>query len=229
MPDLVAAAGQLVAWPVGAVARWRGGRPMHPRGALLSGVLERRGASPAFGVPWLDDTGSDEVLLRMSRGAGLPAPLPDVLGLAIRLTAPDGPPVDLLLSTTGRGPLTRRVPVLRADAATTYGSIMAYRSPAGPVRLAALPAVRSLPSEPASVAAAAAAGDVVFTLAAAHGWEDWRPFATVRATGAQEPLDTRLRFDAVRNPPPGLRADGPLARFREPAYATARRLGRPGP
>jgi hypothetical protein len=229
VPDLVAAAGQLVAWPLGAVARRRGGRPLHPSGALLSGVLERRGASPAFGVPWLDGTGTDEVVLRMSRGAGLPAPLPDVLGLAVRLTGADGAPVDLLLSTAGHGALTRRLPMLRADAAATYGSIMAYRSPAGPVRLAALPAGRSLPSGPAPVAEAAAAGDVVFTLAAALGSGDWRPFGTVRATGAHQPLDTRLRFDAVVNPPPGLRADGPFARFREPAYVVARRSGRPGP
>ncbi|SEK87472.1 hypothetical protein SAMN04515665_1067 [Blastococcus sp. DSM 46786] len=225
MPDLAAAAGQLVAGPFGAVARWRHGRPLHPRGAVLDAVLERHGASPPLGDPWLDGSGTTEALVRFSRGAGLPAPLPDVLGLAIRLPDADGAPVDLLLSTCGRGPLTRRVPVLRTDAAATYGSIMAYRSAAGTVRLAAFPGVLSLPSDPEPVAAAAADGAVVFTLAVAPGAQEWRPFGTLRATGTHGPLDTRLRFDAVRNPPPGLVADGPLARFREPAYATARRIG----
>ncbi|MGY1884549.1 phosphodiesterase [Blastococcus sp. SYSU DS0753] len=228
MPDLVAAAGQVVAVPLGAVARWRRGRPMHPRGAVLAGVLDRQGARPPFGVPWLDGAGTDDVVVRMSRGAGLPAPLPDVLGLTIRLTGADGFPVDLLLSTIGRGRLTRLVPVPRADAAATYGSIMAYRSAVGPVRLAALPQASSLPTDPAPLAAAAVSGDVVFTLAAARGLEEWRPFATLRATGRHGSLDTDLRFDAVRNPPPGLAADGPLARFREPAYATARWIGRTG-
>ncbi|MGY1721543.1 phosphodiesterase [Blastococcus sp. SYSU DS0533] len=225
MPDLVAGAGRLVAGPLGAVARWRHGRPIHPRGAVLDAVLERYGAGPPLGVPWLDGSGTTGALVRFSRGAGLPAPLPDVLGLAIRSTGTDGAPVDLLLSTCGRGVLTRRVPVLRADAAATYGSIMAYRSAAGPVRLAAFPDVPSLPSDPEPVAAAAEAGAVAFTLAVAPGAQAWRPFATLRATGAHHPLDTALRFDAVCNPPPGLVADGPLARFREPAYVTARRVG----
>jgi hypothetical protein len=34
-------------------------------------------------------------------------------------------------------------------------------------------------------------------------------------------IDPDLRFDAVRNPPPGLAPDGPMARFRAPAYAAA--------
>jgi hypothetical protein len=224
---LVQLAGRLVAVPLGAVARWRQGKPMHFRGAVLDAVLERHGGDPPFGVPWLDAVRDEPVVVRMSRGAGLPAPLPDVLGLAIRLTADDGTPVDLLLSTTGRGRLGRLLPVPRSDAAATYGSIMAYRSGAGPLRIAALPEVPALPSDPGPVARAAADGGIVFTLAAAIGPGEWRPFARLRTTGAREPLDPALRFDAVRNAPPGLAADGPMARFRAPAYATARAVGRP--
>jgi len=40
---------------------------------------------------------------------------------------------------------------------------------------------------------------------------------------ATDPPDPPLHFDAVLNAPPGLRADGPLARFRRPPYAAARR------
>lgn len=209
MRDLAGVAGGLVAVPFGAVARWRRGRPLHPRGAVLDGVLDRHGGS--FGVPWLDAVRADRVVVRMSRGAGLPAPLPDVLGLAVRLPGAAGPPVDLLLSTAGRGPLTRRVPVPRRDAAAVYGSIMAYRSAAGPVRLAAFPE----------------RGAVAFTVAAAVGSGEWRPFAALRVGVAHRPLEPAVRFDAVRHAPPGLAADGPLARFREPAYATARQVGRP--
>ncbi|MCF6745116.1 phosphodiesterase [Blastococcus sp. KM273128] len=207
---------------MGLVARWRHGRPIHARGAVLDAVLERHGAEPPLGVPWLDGSGTSAAVVRLSRGAGLPAPLPDVLGLAVRVSGDGGAPVDLLLSTSGRGPLTRRVPVLRSDAAATYGSIMAYRSAAGPVRLAAFPDVPSLPSDPEPLGAAG--GAVAFTLVVAPGSQAWRPFATLRATGARGRPDTGERFDAVRNPPPGLAATGPLARFREPSYATARRV-----
>lgn len=227
MTDLAELAGRAVAVPLGAIARRRGGKPMHPRGAVVDAVLERYGATPPFGVPWLDEVATDPVVVRLSRGAGLPTPLPDVLGLAIRL-GDDATPVDLLLSSTGRGPWSRLVPVPRVDAECTYSSIMAYASAAGPVRIAALPGTSGVDSDPAPVAEAARRGDLVFTLAAAVGRGEWRPFARLRSTGAREPLDPTVRFDAVRNPPPGLRADGPMARFRAPAYATARMAGRPG-
>ncbi|MGY2064350.1 phosphodiesterase [Blastococcus sp. SYSU DS0619] len=226
MRDLVEAAGGLVAVPLGVVARWRRGRPMHPRGAVLDAVLDRHGVRPPFGVPWLDEVRSDRVVVRMSRGAGLPAPLPDVLGLAIRLPGDGGSPVDLLLSTSGSGPLTRRVPVPRRDAAAVHGSIMAYRTGAGPVRFAAFPERAGIPSDPAPLAAAADHGGVAFRLAAAVGSGEWRPFAALRVEAAHRPLEPAVRFDAVRHAPPGLAADGPLARFRAPAYATAREVGR---
>lgn len=225
--DLAALAGKVVAVPLGAVARYRRGRAMHPRGVVFDAVLERHGAQPPFGVPWLDEARRDPVVVRLSRGAGLPAPLPDVLGLAFRLG--DGSdPVDVLLSSTGQGPWSRLVPVPRVDAEAVYSSIMAFRSAAGSIRLAALPRTVGIASDPEPVRNAAARGAIDFTLAAAVGREEWRPFARLRSTSARGPLDSALRFDAIRNAPPGLVADGPMARFREPAYATARARGRLG-
>jgi hypothetical protein len=203
-------AGRVVAVPLGALARWRRGKPMHPRGAVFSGVLERGTGRTPFGVPWLDEPARDEVVVRFSRGAGLPAPLPDLLGLAVRI--PDGP-VDLLLSTTPTGPLVRLLPLPRRDAAAAYTSIMGYRSDAGTLRLAALPGDSSARR---------------FTLAAARGQGPWRPFGRLEVTAPHEPRDPDVRFDAVRNPPHGLVPDGPMARFRAPAYAAARH-GRDAP
>jgi hypothetical protein len=219
--DLARAAGALVAAPLGALARWRHGKPMHPRGAVFEGVLERRGAMSPSGVAWFDAVATDAVLVRMSRGAGLPAPLPDLLGLAVRL--PGGPePVDLLLTTTGRGRLTRLVPLPRRDAGAVYSSIMAYRSDAGPVRIAALPEQDDVPSDPRPLAAVVDGPGLTFTLAVARGLGAWRPFARLTLVATAEPLDPDVRFDAVLHPPPGLVADGPMARFRAPAYARAR-------
>ncbi|RBY80372.1 phosphodiesterase [Blastococcus sp. TF02-09] len=221
MADLPRAAGRVVAAPLAALARWRNGKPMHPRGAVLDAVLERHGSDRPWGVPFLDGTGRHDVVVRLSRGAGLPAPLPDLLGLAVRLDGGEGRPVDLLLSTTGRGALTRVVPVLRRDAASVYCSIMAYRSTAGPIRLAALPEGHGVPSDPAPLATAVRRRPLVFVLAAARGLGDWAPFGRLVVGEPAQPLDPDLRFDAVRHPPPGLVADGPLARFRAPAYAAA--------
>ena len=211
----------MVAAPLAALARWRNGKPMHPRGAVFDAVLDRHGGQRPWGVPFLDATVREDVAVRLSRGAGLPAPLPDLLGLAVRLDDGSGCPVDLLLSTTGRGALTRVVPVPRRDTASVYCSIMAYSSPAGPIRLAALPTGDGVPSDPETLAAAVRRHPVVFVLAAARGFGAWVPFGRLVIGEATRPLDPELRFDAVRHPPPGLTADGPMARFRAPAYAAA--------
>ncbi|MFP5370402.1 MAG: phosphodiesterase, partial [Actinomycetes bacterium] len=205
---------------------------MHPRGAVFSAVLERSGDDPeedrTWGVPWLDAVATDAAVVRLSRGAGLPARLPDVLGLAIRLPTGPAGPVDLLLSSTGRGRMTRLVPVLRRDAAAFYSSVMGYRSDAGILRIAALPETADVPSEPESMATAVTRRGLVFRLAAARGAEPWRPFGRLVLREATDPLDPGLRFDAVLNPPPGLVPDGPMARFRAPAYARARAAGAAG-
>jgi hypothetical protein len=214
-------AGRLVSVPLGAIARRRGGKPMHPRGAVFDAVLERHGSSPEWGVPWLDARSTDPAVVRLSRGSGLPAPLPDLLGMAVRLPAV-GAHVDILLSTTGRGAFTRLVPFLRRDTAAVYSSIMGYRSDAGTLRLAALPEDDAVPSEPGPLAGEVSRAGVSFTLAAARGPGPWRPFARLRLTEPVPALDPDVRFDAVQNPPPGLVPDGPMARFRAPAYAQAR-------
>jgi hypothetical protein len=221
--DLLDTAGRAVAVPLGALARWRRGKPMHPRGAVFDGLLERRGGPPGeepFGVPWLDAVATDAVVVRISRGAGLPAPWPDLLGLAVRVPSAGGA-VDLLLTTTGSRPLTRLVPVPRRDAAAVYSSIMAYRSDAGALRIAAFPRQDGVPSDPAPLAGEVDRAGVCFTLAVARGRGAWRPFAALTLTASAEPLDPDVRFDAVRRPPPGLVPDGPMARFRAPAYAAA--------
>jgi hypothetical protein len=199
---------------------------MHPRGTVLDAVLERTGVPDDGGVRWLGEPAREAAVVRLSRGAGLPAPLPDVLGLAVRL--PDGGrPVDLLLSTTGTGRWSRFLPVPRTDAASPYSSIMGYRSAAGTLRLAAVPErPQELPSEPEPVAAAAPGR--AFRLLVARGTGEWVPFARLVLGSPAADLRPDVRFDAVRNPPPGMRPDGPMARFRAPAYAAARERAREG-
>jgi hypothetical protein len=113
--------------------------------------------------------------------------------------------------------------VPRVDAATTYSSIMGYRSTAGTLRLAAVPdGPTGVESDPGPITAAVAERGMAFRLLVARGAGDWVPFARLVLTAPVAERDPDLRFDAVRNPPPGLLADGPMARFRAPAYAAAR-------
>jgi hypothetical protein len=220
-------AGRLAAVPLGALARWRRGKPMHPRGALFEAVLERHGSPSPWGVPWLDESAVEPATARLSRGAGLPAALPDLLGLAVCVPGRSGS-VQLLLSSSGRGRLSRLLPVPRRDSGCVYSSIMAYRSDAGSLRIAAFPEASGVPSDPESLARDVARRTLRFTLVAACGTRPWQPFGRLSLTEPEQPLDADVRFDAVLNPPPGLVPDGPMARFRAPAYATAR-AARKGP
>jgi len=218
MADVAGVAGRTVAVPLAALARVRRAKPMHPVGVLFRARLERRGVARPTGIGWLDSTGTDDVVVRLSRGAGLPARCPDLLGLALRV--PGEQPVDLLLSSTGSGRLTRQLPLLRRNAATTYGSVMSYRSSAGPVWLAGAPQADELPSDRDRLADAFPGVVVVLSAAVARG--RWQEFGRVTMGAATAPPDPPLHLDAVLHPPPGLVADGVLARFRRPAYAAAR-------
>ena len=226
------ALGRALAPLVGTVARVRRSRPMHPDGAVLRGRLLRGGlhGPAATGVTWLDSAGDDDVVVRLSRGAGLPSGWPDVLGLSLRH---DGG--DVLLSSAGLRPLVRHVPLPARDPGRTgYCSLVPYRGPRGPVTIAALPRPpRSLPGDPRALAAALAAEPMRVVLAWAGVEGRWHPFARLDVGGpvggvgddVGEPDDVDdadLRFDPLR-PPPGLEPYPWVARLRDPAYTAARR------
>jgi hypothetical protein len=199
----------------GAVARLRpSGRPLHPTGSVGRGVLRRRGGDVPSGVAWLDEPGEDEVLVRASRSAGLPAPLPDVFGLAVRV--PTGPQAygDLLLASSGAGPLSRFVftPALRPGN-RVLTTITPYRTDGGPVLLSADHRT-----------------DRVVELAWARGRGPWHGFAALQL--GEESVggsDAGVTFDAMRNTVAGLEVYDWVRRLREPSYRSARRSrGLPG-
>jgi hypothetical protein len=87
----------------------------------------------------------------------------------------------------------------------------------------------SVPSDPPAATAEAARGSLVLTLSAAAPLGPWRPFGRLVLGAPTDPLDPDVRFDAILNPPPGLVADGPVARLREPSYAGARQASTGSP
>jgi hypothetical protein len=225
------AAGRVLGALIGVVGRARPGRrPFHPAGQVLPGRLVRAGASPgSTGVPWLDARSADDVVVRLSRGAGLPRWCPDVHGLA--LTCPDGP-VDLLLSTSASSlPVLRHLPGLRKRHGTgPYSSLLPFAGPDGPVMLRAVPdPAWALPADPDRAAAALGRRPLRLTLEQASLLSRWRPVATLEIMAtAHQATDPPVRFDPLRTPP-GLRTYPWVRRLRTPAYATARRRPlRPG-
>lgn len=96
----------------------------HPDGVLYEGRAEVRGPGP---LP----QGEVECLVRLSKGIGTPAGVPDLLGLAVRLL--HEPPVDVLCSTAPGHSGWRRfvlTPARRWSGATLT-SLMWWRSPTG--------------------------------------------------------------------------------------------------
>ena len=95
-----------------ALSRLRGGRrSLHPIGIGFDARLVVDGRGAKTGVPLFDSAGSHRALVRFSRGAGLPEPLPDVLGLSFRLLDVHGPGrhQDFLLATSLDLPVLRHL------------------------------------------------------------------------------------------------------------------------
>ncbi len=181
-------------------------KPLHPRGSVAQARLYRHGLQPPLGVEFLDTVSTDDVVVRESRSVGLPGWLPDIHGLAIKVTNPDGSHGDLLFSTTGLGRVTRYALTLSLS---QYGrpmtTLLPYRTPAGPVLLGA----RS-------------SGGSTVEILCAVGDGDWRHVADLRLSYL-EAEDQSVSFDPVRNQVPGLEQYGWVRRLRAPAYVTARR------
>lgn len=109
----------------------RGARVFHPRGKAFSGTVEVDGGG-ALGARVLDEAGRHDVVVRLSRGVGLPAPLPDIVGLAVRFEGRgrDGGPLDVLVNTAGGPPLLRHL-FLPEPLGRTFSSVLPYRTGSG--------------------------------------------------------------------------------------------------
>lgn len=182
-------------------------KPLHPHGSVARGTLRRFGGQVPSTVPWLDEAGEDAVLVRRSRAMGLPSVLPDIVGLAVRVPLEAGRHGDLLLASTGLGPVTRFTLI---PSWSPHGrhltTLLPYRTPAGPVVLAAV-----------------ARDDDALDFSWALRSGAWHRFAELRVHHVPvEEGDLPMSFDPVRNVLPGLEIYDWVRRLREPAYATAR-------
>lgn len=217
-------AGSAIAAGFRAIKTVRPVRPNHPKGILLTGTVERE-AGAATGIDWIDTPGSNPVVARLSRSIGLPPSLPDILGLALRVTN-DGAESDILLASTGHTGLGRFVLRPKRDAATTvFSSMMPYKSKGGPVLLAArtIQGPARLPATPEAFPDSLRAATWVLELHHAAPMGPWNRFGTLTLAVDQNVQDTAIRFDPALNPLPGTGTYGWIRRLREPAYEAARR------
>lgn len=197
---------------LGAVGKMRRGKPLHPRGLLYPARLDVRGAPHPWGVPLLDHRAEHPCLVRVSRAMGLPAELPDIHGVAVRLPSPDGP-ADVLFATTGTGRLTRYLLLLRRSGLSPMTTLLPVRTAAGPLQLRLVPD-RGTTGRRAWQVSAAGPGDA-----------RWEPVGRLVADPqpvAPDP-DPPLRFDPVRNLPAGMTQYRWVRNVRDPAYVLARR------
>lgn len=111
-----------------ALARLRGARVFHPRGAAYEATwspppddrLRPSGAAPP---------GTHRAVVRVSRGVGLPQALPDVLGVAVKVLDlhGDGRDQDLLLASVLGGAYgSRLLAPRRAFAGARFSSVLPY-------------------------------------------------------------------------------------------------------
>lgn len=191
-------------------------QPLHPAGTVVDGRLVTTAAEddgrPTSGVDLLDRRAELLVTARLSRAVGLPAPVPDIWGLALRLTV-EGETGDVLMATTGwRGPLRFLLAPRREGGERPLTTLLPYRTPAGPVVLGARPVDGE--------------HGTAWDLTWSRGIGAWHTFGRLeldRFVGDDlDGPDDHLEFDPVLHRVPGLEQYPALARLRLPSYRTAR-------
>ena len=121
------ALGAAPAVALGALSALRGRRVFHPVGVAYDATARVPQIGPDVQILPVGEHGA---VVRFSRGAGLPLPLPDLLGVAVKLPrlGAAGGDQDFLLISSAEPPALRRLLVPRGGfAGRRFSSILAYR------------------------------------------------------------------------------------------------------
>ncbi len=208
------AAGIGAAGLFGALSALRRRRIFHPRGTAYDATLVVHGGGR--GASLLDEPGSRPCVVRLSRGVGLREPLPDILGMAIRVPDAYGPGdhQDLLMNTAGTAPVFRSAfGLARSADRGHYSSVLPYRIGDAYAYLGARP-LRPGPE------------GLRFALEVAAPLGDWVEVGVVTLGRAWDAAASdALRFNPLHTGG-GLEPVGVLQTLRRRAYA-ASQAGRP--
>lgn len=208
--------------PFRALAAVRNARAFHPDGVSFTGSLERL-LPEQYGIP----VRSCEVTVRVSKGIGTPAGLPDVAGIAIRVPPFESgaPPWDLLLAGSATGVLGRMVPWPSSSWTDAHLSSLMPLKYQG--RMWWLRARLTRPQlngmSVADVRHALDGDGVSVLLEHACGTNPFEPLAVVHSTSLLERHDEVDAFDPVLNSPTAVRPQPEWIRsLRVSAYRNSR-------
>ena len=202
-----------------ALSRPRRKRAFHPFGAGFAASFAPA-PSQRIGVPTLE--GEHGAVVRLSRSLGLPEPLPDPCGVALRLSDAhgEGRHQDFLFASSARAPLARHALLpSRGFADRPLSTLLPYRV-GGRLTLFSVRVLGAAgPGPKLADLRERSLGELELELSAAGLVGGWRPIATI-ALGARLPPDEteQLRFDPT-NTGGGLELAGLLNRLRGPSYA----------
>lgn len=187
-----------------ALSAARGGKGLHPKGVVHRARLTIDGAPEApRAAELLSRAGEWPAIVRFSRALGLPRPLPDLLGAAVRVLDADGPgrDQDLLLTSSVDRPVLHRVFVPAAGIRRRpYSSSLPYR--AGDERF-----LIGLVPDPGPL--------LRFGLGVARRGGRFRRVGTLHVGERLPPVLGALRFNPFNG---GLEPVGLVNRLRERAY-----------
>jgi hypothetical protein len=222
---LGAAAGIATGVVLAAISVARRAKAVHPHGESYVAELSVPGAATApAGSLLLGTAGVHRAIVRFSRSVGLPRPLPDLLGMSIRVLDAygSGRHQDFLLVSSADLPVLHHVFLPAADVQQRpYTSSLPYRSGGALFVVGVLPDERSPrpdgDDEFHRLRAAAATGQLRFRLAVASIMGRFRPVAEIRIGASLPPTADALRFNPW-NTGGGLEPAGVLNAMRRYAY-----------
>jgi hypothetical protein len=214
-----------IAAALAAVAAARGGKAVHPHGVVYEARLLIDGApGAALGSELLDTPAAHMAIMRFSRSLGLPRPLPDLLGVSLRVIDAYGPDrhQDVLMVSSVDRPVLHHGFVPASDVQQRpYSSSLPYRAGKQKYVLGVMPDPAS--PRPAGgdefdrLGRAAASGRLLFGLGIAPVNGRFKKIGTLHV---HERLPHEL--DALRFSPfncgGGLQPVGLLNRLRDYAY-----------
>jgi hypothetical protein len=232
----VDAAGFAVGGTLAGLAALRRGKAVHPHGAVYEAALVVPHHDGQLGQTKLFGTATSRpALVRFSRSLGLPRPLPDLLGMSVRVldVYGTGHHQDFLMVSSVDAPLLHHIFVPSADVQQRlYSSSLPYRVGDRTLLVGALPRADSPRPEGGNelerLAAAAATGALVFDVAVAGVWGRFRSVAELRVGDPLPPETDALLFNPW-NSGGGLEPAGFFNRLRDIAYPLSQRAwGRTG-
>jgi hypothetical protein len=219
------AAGWSLGAALGVIAGVRGGKAVHPHGVVYDAQLAVPGGEAApSAAELLSRRGEHRAVVRFSRSVGLPRPIPDLLGVAIRVLDAYGPNAhqDFLLVSSADRPVLHHVFLPATDVQQRpYTSALPYRAGSERFLVGVLPDRRSPrfdgDNEFERLELAAGTGQLRFQLAVACLQGRFQPVAELRIGARLAPEADALRFNPW-NTGGGMAPVGVLNGARDRAY-----------